>query len=174
MDKQLDVVTTLNNVGREVYSNYRRINNGGCCVYAALIVEQLQKLGIRSCGIVGSYNAEYVSLAKARECVKDKKNTKEWNANGVQFMHVGVEFFLDGKRYHYDTAGVHPAAKELDGLKIYRGRLRIEELKALAGTKKGWNPTFNRTSIPAIRKMVKTAFVLPKGKKPKVTEKVEV
>lgn len=174
MDKQLDVVTTLNNLGFSVKQNYRRINCGGCGVYAALIVEQLQKLGIRSSGIVAAYNTKNVSLAKARDNIKNKADQREWDKNGIAFYHVGVEFFLDGKRYHYDTSGVHPAAKELDNMSIYRGRMRLEDLKAIAGTERGWNKTFDRKDIPAIRKMVKAAFALPKGEKPKVAEKVEV
>ena len=166
----MDIIAKLNALGKEVASRYPNINNGGCCVYAAMIVQALHKHKIKATGIVASSSAVYlnaagVSIDTIREGLGKNTHT-EWNKNGVRFSHVGVEFEYRAQirsvKRHYDTAGVHLAGKKLDGMPLYKGRLSLEELKVLAGTKNGWNDEFNRKDIPAIRKLVKNYLVVDK------------
>ena len=168
----MDIIDKLNKLGKEVLRRYPYINHGGCCVYAAMIVEALHKHKINASGIVASWSAEYlnrsgVTIDKVREGIK--KNTHaEWNNNGVNFSHVGVEFEHQGLirtvKKHYDTAGVRRAGKELDDMPIYKGRLTLTELKELGGTKHGWNDTFDRTQIPELRKLVKDRLAVERKK----------
>jgi hypothetical protein len=160
----MNITDKLDMLGEEVMRRYPWLNHGGCCVYAAMVVQALHKHNIKASGIVASWGAEYlnrtgITIDKVREGLKKNTHT-EWNNNGVNFSHVGVEFEYRAKirthRYHYDSTGVKKAGKELDGMPIYAGRLTLEELRTLAGTKKGWNDTFDRKHIPELRKLVKS------------------
>ena len=154
----MDLEQKLNRLGKEVYERYPDINNGGCCVYAAMIVAELKKLNIPAKGIIASHSAAYSDgIDKVRPLIENN-TIYEWRANGVCFSHVGVEFTLNGKKKHYDTAGVHKACSKLDGMPIYKGRMEYAELRALAAKKHGWNTCFNRKHIPAVRRLVKSFF----------------
>jgi hypothetical protein len=161
----MEIVDKLNTLGKVVMARYPYINCGGCCVYAAMVAEELQKHGIDAKGIVAAYSAKElntngVTLNSIRPGIKSN-TLAEWNNHGVRFNHVGVEFVIkkEGKRTgtkkHYDSTGVKRATTELDYMPIYKGRLELADLKALARKRKGWNESFNRRSIPALRKLVK-------------------
>lgn len=166
----MNIIDKLNDLGKEVLRRYPDINYGGCCVYAAMIVAALHKHKIKAQGIVASWEAESLNNAgMSIDAVRGNmvnKTHDEWNSNGVAFSHVGVEFEYKGRvrtvKKHYDTHGVHSAKKVLDNYPIYNGRLTLEELRILAGTKKGWNSCFDRKDIPAIRKLVKAHLAVDK------------
>ena len=171
----MNITAKLDLLGKEVSRRYPWLNHGGCCVYAAMIVAALHKHKIKATGIVASWSAESlnksgVTIDKVREGIKKNTHT-EWNNNGVNFSHVGVEFEYKAKirthKYHYDSHGVKKAGKTLDLMPIYSGRLNLEELKTLAGTKRGWNDTFDRKDIPALRKLVKDFLAVEKKPKQK-------
>ena len=159
----MDIVKKLNHLGEEVKMKYPHINCGGCCVYAAMVVAALKKHDIEGKGIVASYwagspgwmSTDVATIDKARKKIQ-KNDINEWQSNGISFAHVGVEFTVDGVKRHYDTDGVRKAGKLLDSMPIYTGRMEYIELRALAGSKKGWNPSFNRKDIPALRRLVKS------------------
>lgn len=163
----MDIVAKLNKLGNDIKERYPRINHGGCCVYAAMVVAALKKHDIDAKGIVASYGAgkpkwmsnDIATITKARKNVQ-KNDIHEWQANGISFSHVGVEFKVGGEKKHYDTDGVRKAGKILDDMPIYTGRLEYIELRALAGKKAGWNTSFNRRDIPAIRKLVKSRLAV--------------
>ena len=159
----MDIVAKLNQLGIEVKRRYPNINNGGCCVYAAMITAALKKHNIEAKGIVASHGAgrpgwmkkDIATINKARKNIQ-KNTIYEWQTNGISFAHVGVEFKVDGVKRHYDTEGVHKAGKQLDSMPIYAGRMEYVELRALAGKKDGWNTQFNRRHIPELRRLVKS------------------
>jgi hypothetical protein len=163
----MDIVAKLNKLGNDVMERYPNINYGGCCVYAAMITAALKKHGIEAKGIVASYGAgkpkwmskDIATINKARKNIQ-KNTIHEWQMNGISFAHVGVEFKIDGKKKHYDSEGVRPASKVLDKMPIYAGRMEYIELRALAGKKDGWNTSFNRKDIPALRKLVKARLAI--------------
>lgn len=150
----MSIIRKLNKLGRAVSERYPYINNGGCCVYAALVAEALIYHKINCSGIVASWDAGDISIDEVRANVR-KNALDEWEYNGVLFSHVGLEFEHNGRIRHYDTSGAKFAKKNFDGMKVYKGRLRIDELKKLASKRQGWNESFNRRHIPAIREMVK-------------------
>jgi hypothetical protein len=160
----MEIVDKLNALGKEVMTRYPLINCGGCCVYAAMVAEALQNQGIEVRGIVSAWSAESlnsngITLDHIRPAIKSN-TLEEWNKHGIRFNHVGVELVIrkEGKRVtkkHYDSKGVKGASKKLDDMPIYKGRLTLTELKALARKRKGWNDSFNRRAIPEIRKLVK-------------------
>jgi hypothetical protein len=167
----MNIIAKLDLLGKEALRRYPYLNNGGCCVYAAMIVQALHKHKINATGIVASFSADYVGPAVSIDTVREtitRNSHKQWNKNGVRFSHVGVEFeYADRVRTvkkHYDTAGVRDASNQLDGVPIYKGRLTIVELKALAGRKDGWNDMFDRKQIPELRKLVKSFLAVDRKK----------
>lgn len=160
----MNIVDKLNALGKEVMARYPLINCGGCCVYAAMVAEALQKQGIEANGIVSAWSAgplnnNGITIDHIRPGIKSN-TMAEWNKHGIRFNHVGVEFVIreKGKRAakkHYDSKGVKRASTELDEMPIYKGRLTLVELKDLARKRKGWNDSFNRDCIPELRKLVK-------------------
>ena len=165
----MDLITKLNHLGEEVLERYPCINYGGCAVYAAMIVAALKRHNIDAKGIVASYGAgspgwmssDVATIDKAREKIK-KNDIHEWQANGISFAHVGVEFKIGRLKKHYDTSGVRRAGKLLDKMPIYEGRLEYTEVRALAASKKGWNSSFDRKDIPALRKLVNARLKVDK------------
>jgi hypothetical protein len=157
----MEIVNKLNSLAKVVMVRYPYINHGGCCVYAAMVAEELQKHGIEVKGIVSAYGAkEMNSNGITLDHIRPGNTLEEWNRCGIRFNHVGIEFVIktEGKRAtkkHYDSTGVKRATTELDHMPLYKGRLTIDDLKALARKRKGWNETFNRRYIPALRKLVK-------------------
>jgi len=153
----MSLISKLNHLGKEVYNKYPNINYGGCCVYAALVAEALLLHKINAKGIVAAYCADQFNSVQSIDEIRPyiKYHTLyHWQNNGVEFNHIGLEFEINGKLRHYDTHGVKMARKEFDGMPIYRGRLQLHELQKLAGKRAGWNDSFNRRHIPAIRAMV--------------------
>lgn len=162
----MTLITRLDNLGDAVFTKFPYINHGGCCVYAAVVAECLLEYGIKAKGIVAATRAKTWSggrkaLGHTRKKV-EKNTTFEWNYYGVTFAHVGLEFRHKGEVWHYDTKGCHPKSKTLDDMPIYRGKLSLDEMKQLTTGDQGWNTTFNKRHIPAVRKMVRDALCKPK------------
>lgn len=156
----MDLLTRLDKLGLEINKKVPYINYGGCCVFAAFVTKELIALRLLARGIVSSHNAmdygtsRLFSIDDIRLHVKEGK-IHEWQNNGLSFAHVGVEFRYKDKWWHYDSNGVHRKEKELDSMPIYNGRLFLREMEILAGSKYGWNDTFDRRSIPKVLGLVK-------------------
>ena len=151
----MSIIRKLNKLGKEVIKKYPYLNHGGCCVYAALVAEALLLHKINCNGIVASDRVKRTdaTIDTARQNVK-RNALHEWQDNGISFSHIGLEFEHNGVKRHYDTNGVKRAGKSFDYMPIYQGRLNIVELQKLAGRKAGWNESFNRRYISAIRRIV--------------------
>lgn len=133
------------------------LNYGGCCVYAALVGEHLQKLGITVGAMVRGRNP-HLNLADVRQNVRDVGDTSEWNNNGVYFRHVGLEYVISGRAYHCDSDYVTSADSHPSLCDVHAGRLTVDEAKKLASTENGWNWMFDRELIPAITAAVAEVF----------------
>lgn len=153
----MSLIKKLNQTGIAVSRKYPYINHGGCCVYAALVAEALLMHNIQSLGIVAAWDAEYFNkhntIDNVRRYVKHNVLWR-WQDHGVSFSHIGLEFEIGGKLLHYDTNGVKNASNTFDEIEIYKGRLQIDDMRQLARKAAGWNDSFNRRHIPAIRKIV--------------------
>ena len=154
----MNITETLEKVGKDVHRRWPNINNGGCCVFASIVGTELKNMGIPVKGIVSSHSSGNISLAAVRRRLERHANIWQWSDNCVWFNHVGLEFKLDGEKYHYDTSGVWKPNRYLDGMPLYRGHMRIEELRVLSLSDDGWNPRFNRQHIPKIEQYVKRAL----------------
>jgi len=151
----MDLHETLNTLGQRINRYYPEINHGGCCVYASLIGEELRKRGIESRVIVAAWGAT-TNIDKVRPQLMNTDRKVEWNDNDVYFNHVGVEFKYKGKTFHYDSDGVKPKSKKLKSYVIYPGRLSVDEAKLLADEPEGWNESFERSKIPALKRHVRS------------------
>lgn len=151
----MDLIDTLNKLGDRINRWYPEINRGGCCVYAAMIGKELRARDIEVRVIVAADGASK-NLDKVRPKVCNNWRKAEWNENDVWFNHVGVEFKHKGRIFHYDSNGVNPRGKILDGYKIYPGRLSVDEAQLLADEPEGWNTRFNRSKIPNLKRHVRS------------------
>jgi hypothetical protein len=138
------------------------LNYGGCCVYAALVARELEKMGIPVKGVVRSYGPGNVDHARTNVAKIGDPNA--WNREGIYFNHVGLEAKINGRKYLFDSERIQPAKAKTLGYgaePICDGRLSVDELEKLAGLgkhetkpKKGWNARFNRELIPTVRAVV--------------------
>lgn len=160
----MELLAQLNSLGIDVNCKYTYINNGGCAVYAAIVGKALQDMGVNVKVLVaGSWWGNNGHVDKARENVKHIGKKEEWRKNNISFGHVGLEFFWKRKKYHYDSNGCHKPAKKLDGATIFPGRMTVEECIAIAKEARGWNTSFDRKHIPALRRMVAKHFDIMKA-----------
>lgn len=151
---------TLNKLARDILDAFPDINNGGCCVFAALIAKQLQHYyPVR---ILAFGKKPTTSIDYARSKVK-KNNCREWGRNDIDLYHIVVEFCdEDGVFYHYDTTGVHNSLGSIrEDLKKIPGSFAIQEACELASDFRGWNTDFDRRNIPNIDKVIKKHFNIP-------------
>lgn len=151
--KHMKLIEQLDALGAHVNRKYEYLNNGGCCVFAAIVARELHNRGIPVGGIVASYSGA-ANIDEIRPLIK-KNIHSEWDDNGISFSHVGVEFKVGRAVKHYDSNGVHGKAKKLDKMVIYKGRMTVQELEALARKPDGWNDMYDRKNTPGLRRMVK-------------------
>lgn len=148
----------------EMIENHPNLNYGGCCVYAALIGEQLEKLGFQVEVVTPTEYGLYDNAYDARKGVRNVKNVYEWVDNGVSFRHVAVRFKTRaGVVYTYDSERFCKGSSDfgLDGYNTdpeFGTGLTVAEAKAISSKQKGWNRAFNRREIPRIRSKVHEAF----------------
>lgn len=162
------LLTQLRLLSTSMRTSILNPNRGGCCVIAAEVatyLEQIVPVRIRVSDDHFDWKREfYEDRFNLNDVISDLGSRADdhdaWNDTGVAFGHVIVEFDYRGRTYHMDTSGCREA-EERDptfGWLMYDGYLPLNVAKALAGAPGNWNKHFDRGQIPAIRKMVKTAF----------------
>lgn len=161
------IIDKLNNLAWKADTQINGLNAGGCAVFAYEVAKRLNELGIPAKGVVAmsqwalpSRKSKWPSVAKARENIRDVGDGLEWSDNGVDFHHVGVEFTIDGVKYHYDSNGVTGAKPWLNRhhWKVIPGRLSTDDLEKLVANRWNWNPEFDRRQVPKIHNMVEKAL----------------
>jgi hypothetical protein len=146
----------LRGLGAEVMEEYPRINQGGCCVFASLVAQALERKEIPVRGIVCMfYVAKDLNVDEVRPKLADPGNPADWSYHGIYFNHVGVEFVYDHDDYHYDVENLGHARPSLDTYNVIDGRLSVQELTWLAARSEAWNSGFDRRGIPRIKRLVK-------------------
>lgn len=156
------LIPVLNQLGVDITKEIPDINNGGCCVFAAIVGEELAKKRIPIRFAVADvpdpdclFEQPFDLVRKAITC----NTLGNWNYHGVYFGHVFVEFDYNRNSYYYDTDGVIHATnvppRSCDDYEIYVDRLTLDEVRELAACQQGWNTKFNRRYIPSMRKLIK-------------------
>lgn len=155
------IIDKLNDLAWKADTQINDLNSGGCAVFAYEVAKKLKEQGIDAVGVVAmssfSLDDDWPNVSDVRNRLYDVSDAEEWYDNGVIFSHVGVEFELDGMKYHYDSSGVQPVQPWLNrqDWKVLDGRLEIDDLKALADVPSNWNTWFNRNQIPKMQQLVK-------------------
>lgn len=155
-----DLLKHLRRLAKQLGTTLIQPNRGGCCVIAAEVAAQLEKI-VPTRIRVSNDDCEAEDNANLNQMVDylgpqvDDHNA--WNDAYIFFGHVIVEFDYQGKTYHMDTSGVRLAKKRDPSFNwpMYDGHLPLHAAKALADIPGNWNKKFNRDQIPHLRKMVK-------------------
>lgn len=153
------LLNTLNLLGRRVMTAHPNVNCGGCCVYSAILGEELEKQGYH---VLGKVLKPWVSVHNTNiDEVRAKNNNRplnivEWEVNGVTFNHVFLEIYAEsGVVIHHDstrTTRWKPTFNERD---FYPGSMIVEHMKFLGSSSEGWNERFDRKEIPQLTKTIK-------------------
>lgn len=133
------------------------LNYGGCCVFAAIVGRQLQGLGITVGAVVRGWGARS-NVRDVRANIREVEDGGQWNSNGIHFNHVGLEYVINGRAYHYDSEALTGADRHPKLQDPYPGRLTVEEVEALASRPSNWNRSFDRALIPRLEAAVVEAF----------------
>lgn len=133
----------LNNISEQL-QNYRNINRGGCCLFACLIANQLDKRKIPYDVII-----EYPSNSK--EEIYENVNS------GTNYLDIHHIFLKVKRKYYYDSDGVKKSWHK-DIIKL---KLDSKDLDILY-TKGYWNPMFKKSvshkDLIKIKNVIKTEF----------------
>lgn len=140
------------------------VNYGGCCVYAAAVAERLQELGITAECIARTGDwFEQATVEEARaNLIEDENyapgenNARDWGEAGLSLHHIAVRFKHSGRWYTHDSDTVIPGRDTFGehGYEATPDGLTPQEARAMSDCADGWNTTFDRRYIPAIRKLV--------------------
>ena len=153
----MDLIKGLNRLGVAANRNFPYLNCGGCAVFAYLVGQELHNRGVEVYGIVAAYGAGKRAIGDIRKRVT-VKDMADWQNNGLMFNHVGLAFKHNKKWYHYDSNGVHLKHRELLGMTLYRGRMKLEEVGRVAMDPEGWNDCFDRDGIPRLQQSIRRIF----------------
>lgn len=164
----MSLIVLLNELGSEANNRFSTLNRGGCCVFAGLVAAELDARGYPVQGRVAAYKAgtpNPPTITEARKWVKTN-TPAEWNAYGIVFGHVGIEFYDGENTYLYDSNGCVDPEELLDGMHSFEGRLTTLELNELwqnngplNGYSISWNTNFDRNNIPDLKKLVERHFM---------------
>lgn len=147
----------LRNLAKQADARWPTLNRGGCCVFAAAVATELERLGVKHEVIVPG--TKYTDLNELRP---DNNTVSGWNDMGVGFSHVGVRLKLNGQWYTYDSEAPLVPGKYKFGIGYHgepytaaKGGLTATEATDLADERHSWNWEFPRQAVPFIRQFVK-------------------
>lgn len=148
---------SLTNFASKTRSEFPLLNHGGCAVFAAHVAKRLQHIVPTRIKLIDYSKSDLTAI---RSRLSDPKNIYEWHRHGINFVHVIIEFDYDGKTYHYDSDGLKLATgpKWNGGFPISKGSFTVDEVISFAANPHCWNPTFNRSNIPTLKRRVKNLF----------------
>ncbi len=149
-------------LGRQLIREFPFLDCGGCAVYAAILGEQLELIGAEDVSVWVSALEDYIGLIDidaVRDRIADTGSIRAWGREGVEFVHLGVEYTWECETWHADSKKLERIDFDQDlSWLVYDGRLTLSETRKLSRQSKGWNPMFDRTLIPALEASVREAF----------------
>lgn len=165
-----DVIDLISDINDRVNDCTSRLNFGGCGVYASLLGEALERLGVDCAALVVDMERDshegLTPISELEEMMGEEAYyVDNWNSNGVDFNHIllAVEF-PDGKYVVADSDCVvigdedeHSAIT--NGGMLYDGCISIPTLGRLVSDENAhsWNHWFDRGQIPMIRAIIEEA-----------------
>lgn len=162
----------LNALANEANAKLEDLNCGGCGVFAAEVAQYLQRMGYatRIACSTGCWGFGGQNIDAMRERIMRTNNGRctasDWHNNEVSMSHLAVEYDYTTKRgrtvrrFYESAQGDRPASKTMttDGWNEFRvceGRFTVAEMRDLADYVPAWNPRFERSQIPKLRKLVR-------------------
>lgn len=122
------------------------LNYGGCCVFAAIVGERLEKLGYI---VEGKSYGDFDDVEQAFNEVKE--------GDYHSFFHVFLHVIVDGRRYVFDSDTCRLASSQFAAPNAFQsaahGSLTVAQLKELAGKRSLWNSDFPRHTVPKLRQL---------------------
>lgn len=155
----MQIPRQLSALGADMNERIDALNAGGCAVYASHVAARLHRLGVPVWGVVSmAWGGDGVNLNTIRVNAKPR-TVYDWNAAGVDFNHVLIQFVHDGRIWTHDSNTTVPKALEHESTcygRIVEGAMTVRELQTIASKQEGWNRCFHRESgIPEIRSGVR-------------------
>lgn len=156
----MDLISQLNQLGAYAQLQIPNLNNGGCCVFAAMVARELRDMGVKVGGVpiadIMWGDPTWGNVDEARANVSDPGCSEQWEENGIAFSHVGLEVEIGDAVYYFDSRGLRSfdAPMRYPEWKPLPGRLTVEEMEALAERPHNWNWKFDRTNIPYLKQIV--------------------
>lgn len=134
------------------------INAGGCALFAIELVKRLEAAGVTGLKIRAYGASAETNATEVEQNIFGKKlpkSTWEWNANGVYFDHVVVEW----NGHILDATGVKSPDDKFNGwYRLQPGHISVKAMTILAKNRKNWNRWFNRRRMPGVRKVMDKCF----------------
>lgn len=148
----------LRKLAHTANERFPRLNYGGCCVFAAAVATELERMGVPH--EVISSGGEHLDLNEVRPPHND---VDAWQRQGVHFGHVGVRLKLHGRWYTYDSDKPLHRGKGKFGINYgsvmfnaAKGGITAAEATELADDFDAWNSSFDhRTNAEPVRVLVK-------------------
>jgi len=140
----------------QVQNKFPSINWGGCGVFANLLANELDKLGVK-------YKIIWIGHeARHKKDIKDifkhyggQVSLIDFNNRDIYLAHVMIKV---GRKF-IDASGVHKNLNDTQwGWYRLRHEITKEQLEFISLTSEGWNTSFNRNQIPRVEKEVKKIF----------------
>lgn len=149
----------------KVTNDHPNLNYGGCGIFAYLVGEKLQALGLEVDIVTPLYGGSYgIPAVEVRKNVSNVKNCEEWDNNGLSRNHLAIRFKTSsGQVYTYDSDTLFRGSGVF-GDNLYKtdrrfgSGLTVEETKAICKRQKGWNRTFDRKQVPQLKSTINSFF----------------
>jgi hypothetical protein len=150
------VIYQLEPVLPQVKKKFPSINRGGCGVFANLLANELDKLGIKYKIIwIGRDSKDKRRINKIFKHYGGQVNLMDFNNSDIYLAHVMIKV---GRKF-IDASGVYKSIDDTQwdwyGL---RCEITKEQLELISLSSEGWNISFNRNQIPRVGKEVKKIF----------------
>lgn len=136
----MTILDKLNLVAKTVYNEVPTVNYGGCCVYAAKVGKELQRLGYEV-RVVFRDIGEYTENNPKIKCPE-----KAEDQLGVDFYHIGLAVKVRGKWYTHDAEKTHKGLRVFgdECLPVAKTYLTVEQAESFAKKRHFWNNVYPR------------------------------
>lgn len=140
---------------KQINDRYLYINDGGCCVFAAILGHHMQKMFPTKVRVESEAG---VNISRIRRQLS-ANTLQEWTFHDVWFDHVVLEVTIEGETLLLDSRGFVPHAeyKSIVCGPILDGHISVADAQQLAN-ETDWNDMFDRKHIPTIKHTVDQFF----------------
>jgi hypothetical protein len=163
--RYLDFRACMDLVSERMIREVPTINAGGCAFFASELIKRMRDVGITNINVAIfgdplQYDTNKVPNVNdvehemiLNEC--DLFDLEDWNANGVSFAHVAIEW----GGTHWDA--IDPFVDDYwKCWPRYEGSFNEEVLHYIGQSPDGWNPAYDRDQDERVRDILDESFDL--------------